>query len=260
MEIRLDGKAALVTGAGRGIGRAIALELAGSGADVAVNYHTSRAEAEQVCGEIKRMGRQTVSIGADVADADQVCTMVSKTAQAFNGRLDILVNNAGIYPIQKSVDLSDAEWDRVLNVNLRGAFITSREAAKEMIRRGAGGRIICIASGAGHAGRPGQTHYCASKAGLILLCKSLAIDFAPHGINVNSISVGFVEVDHYDSPDLEPVKRDILKRILLRRPGLPEDVAKMAVFLASNHADWITGADFRVDGGESAGRVPEADF
>jgi 3-oxoacyl-[acyl-carrier protein] reductase len=259
MEIRLDGKVALVTGAGRGIGKAIALELAKSGADVAVNYHIDRARAEEVCEKIRSMGRQSIAIQADVASASEVNGMVETVAQTYGGRLDILVSNAGIYPIKESAKMTEEEWDRVIDTNLKGAFHACRAAAKQMIGRGAGGRIIAIASGAGHSGRYGQAHYCASKAGLILLCKTLAIELAPHGINVNSISVGFVDVGQYDSPELQHVKKDILRRILLRRSGKPEDIAQTAVFLASDQASWITGADFRVDGGESAGRVPEPD-
>jgi NAD(P)-dependent dehydrogenase (short-subunit alcohol dehydrogenase family) len=257
MEIRLDGKIALVTGAGKGIGKAIALELAGAGADVAVNYLSDRRSAEEVCEKIRRMGRQSIPIQADVAESSQVNQMMETVARAYGGRLDILVSNAGIYPIKEAVKMTDEEWDRVIDTNLKGAFHVCRAAAKQMIQRGAGGRIIGIASGAGHAGRFGQTHYCASKAGLILLCKTLSIELAPYGINVNTISVGFIDVGQYDSPELGHVKKDILRRILLRRPGRPEDIAHTAAFLASDRASWITGSDFRVDGGEAAGRVPE---
>jgi NAD(P)-dependent dehydrogenase (short-subunit alcohol dehydrogenase family) len=126
-----------------------------------------------------------------------------------------------------------------------------------MVKAKVKGRIIGIASGAGHSGRHGHSHYCASKAGLILFCKALAIELAPYGINVNTVSVGFVDVGEFESPELKPIKEDILQRILLRRPGKPEDVANLVNFLVSEHAGWITGADFVVDGGESAGRIPE---
>ncbi len=259
MEIKLDGKAAIVTGASRGIGRAIALRLARSGADVAVNYHTSMAKAEEVCADIRKMGRQSIAIKANVASSSQVDMMVEKATQAFNGRLDILVCNAGIKGssyLKEVVQMTDEDWNRIIGTNLSGAFYASRAAANKMIERGVGGRIIGIASGAGHSGRLGEAAYCASKAGLILLCKTLSLELAPYNINVNSISVGFVEVKKFDTPELKRFKESILPRILLRRPGGPEDIANMAVFLASEEADWITGADFRVDGGESAGRVP----
>jgi 3-oxoacyl-[acyl-carrier protein] reductase len=257
MEIRLDGKVALVTGAAKGIGRAIALELAMAGAHVAVNYRTDRNGAEEVCEKIRGIGRQSMAVQADVADSSQVDRMVETVSRTYGGRLDILVSNAGIYPIKEAVEITDPEWDRVIDTNLTGAFHVCRAVAKQMIEGGAGGRIIGTASGAGHSGRYGQTHYSASKAGLILLCKSLSIELAPFGINVNTISVGFVDVGQFDAPALVHVKKDILRRILLRRPGRPEDIAHMAAFLASDQASWITGADFRVDGGEAAGRVPD---
>ncbi len=259
MEIKLDGKAAVVTGASRGIGRAIALGLAASGADVAVNFKASAAQAEEVCRLIQKMGRQSIAIQADVASSSQVDMMIERAAQAFDGRLDILVCNAGITGssvLKDVVNMTDEDWNRIISTNLSGAFYASRAAAKKIIERGVGGRIIGIASGAGHSGRPCQTAYCASKAGLILLCKTLSLELAPYGITVNSISVGFVEVKKFDSSDLSRFKESILPRILLRRPGRPEDIANMVVFLASEEANWITGADFRVDGGESAGRVP----
>ena len=257
MEIRLDGKVALVTGASRGIGKAIAFAMARSGADVAVNCYHNIEKAEEVSEEIRRMGQRSVTIQADVSNPDQANRMVGEVIQTFQGRLDILINNAGVYPLKEAIFMTDEEWSQVVDTNLKGAFYVSRTAAKKMIERGLGGRIIGIASGAGHSGRYGQAHYCASKAGLILLCKALAIELAPHAINVNSISAGFVDVGQYDSPELREIKKSILRRILLRRPGSPEDIANLAVFLASDLASWITGADFRVDGGESAGRVPE---
>jgi 3-oxoacyl-[acyl-carrier protein] reductase len=260
MEIKLEGKGAIVTGASRGIGRAIALRLARSGADVAVNYHVNKAKAEEVCAEIRKMGRQSLTIQADVSSSSQVDMMVEKVAEVFDGRIDILVCNAGIKGsslIKDVVKMTDEDWSRIIGTNLNGAFYASRAAAKKMIQKGAGGRIIGIASGAGHSGRLSEAAYCASKAGLMLLCKTLAIELAPYGINVNSISVGFVDVNGFGSPELKKFRESILPRILLRRAGRPEDIANMAAFLASEEAGWITGADFRVDGGESAGRVPE---
>jgi len=254
MEVKLDGKLALITGASRGIGRAIALRLGESGADVVVNYRTRRAEAEEVSERIREMGRQSIAIQADVSHADQVDVMVRQVVDTFDGSLDILVNNAGIIARKEVIHMTDEDWDRTLNTNLKGAFYVSRAVATKMIEKGKGGRIIGIASGAGHSGRPGLAHYCASKAGLILFCKALAIELAPHGINVNSVSVGFVDVGRYS--DLPDVHQDRLRRILLQRPGKPEDIASVVAFLASERASWITGTDFRVDGGESAGRVP----
>ena len=256
MEVKLEGKVALVTGAGRGIGRAIALRLGRSGSAVAVNYHRHQDQAEEVVRELKALGRQAMAFQADVSASSQVNEMVERVFEDFGGHLDILVNNAGIYNYTEVVNLIDSEWRRMLDVDLSGVFYMSRAVARMMIRKGAGGRIVGIASGAGHSGRLGQAHYCAAKAGHILLCKTLALELAPYNINVNSISVGFVDVGQFDDPDTKSIKEDILRRILLRRPGQPEDIANMVAFLASEKAGWITGADFRVDGGEAAGRVP----
>lgn len=259
MEIRLNGKVALVTGASKGIGRAIALRLGRSGADVAVNYHTDKAGAEQVSGEIRQMGRKSMAIRCDVSKGKQVDRMVEQVVKNFNGRIDILVNNAGIHSYKMVSQMSDEEWDFILNTNLRGPFYVSRAVATKMIEKGIAGRIIGIASGSGHSGRPGLAHYCASKGGLILFCKALAIELAPHNINVNSVSVGLVNVGQLEpnDPHLKRINEDILSRILLRRPGKPEDIANMVAFLASEQASWITGSDFVVDGGEAAGRVPK---
>lgn len=258
MEIKFNGKLALVTGASRGIGKVIALTLAKSGADVVVNYHTNKTGAEEVCEEIKRMGQRSIAIQADVANANEVDMMVGKVAESFGGRIDILVNNAAVHSVYKEVIfMTNEEWDAVLDTNLRGTFYVTRAVVKKMIEKNAGGCVINIASLAGHGGRHGNVHYCASKAGIILFSKALAIELAPRGIRVNSISLGFVDHGQLDGPDLIHIKKDILQRILLRRPGKPEDIANMVAFLASKQADWITGADFVIDGGESAGRVPE---
>lgn len=256
MEIKLDGKAALVTGSSKGIGRAIALRFAKSGADVAINYNTSGELAEAVCEEIRKMGRKSIAIKADVSDSNQVNQMFEMVAKYFDGRLDIAVCNAGTNIYKEFINFTDEERDLILDTNLKGAFNTARAAARKMIDRGVGGRIIGISSGAGHDGRSGQAAYCASKAGVRLLFKSIAIDLAPYNINVNSVSVGYVEVGKMNTPEKKLIKESILPRILLRRFGEPKDIANIVTYLVSDKANWITGADFRVDGGESAGRVP----
>jgi len=247
----LTGKVALVTGASRGIGRGIALCLAGQGADVAVNYHSSEEEAANVVGEIKRLGRKSIAIKADVSKADQVETMVKRVIQDF-GRLDILVNNAGVLNYKTLEQMTEADWDWVVNINLKGQFLCAKAAAPLMEKNG-WGRIIniaSIASGGVGIGYPALAHYCASKGGVVALTEGLAIELGPRGVTVNAIAPGSIETDMgKEVVEYEKVKEKLLLRLPVKRLGRPEDIGAAAVFLASEEASYITGSVIYVDGG-----------
>ena len=244
----LEGKTALVTGASRGIGRAIALELARQGADIAVNYARSAEAASQVVAEIEALGRRAVALSADVGDFTQAAALVKSTVSAL-GRLDILVNNAGITRDTLLLRMQEADWDEVLRVNLKGAFNTSKAAARLMARQRAG-RIINVSSISGLMGQVGQANYSASKAGLIGLSKSMAREFAGRGITVNVVAPGFITTDMTAAlPD--GLREQMLKLIPLGRFGAVEDVASTVAFLASDVAAYITGVVLPVDGGLS---------
>jgi 3-oxoacyl-[acyl-carrier protein] reductase len=246
--LTLEGKTALVTGASRGIGRAIALELARQGADVAVNYARNAEAATQVVAEIKALGRRAVALPADVGDFTQAATLVEATVNAL-GRLDILVNNAGITRDTLLLRMQEADWDEVLRVNLKGAFNTGKSAARLMARQRAG-RIINVSSISGLMGQVGQANYSASKAGLIGLTKSMARELAGRGITVNVVAPGFVATDMTAALP-EALHEQILRLIPLGRFGAVEDIASVVAFLASDAAAYITGAVLPVDGGLS---------
>lgn len=242
----LTGKTALVTGAGRGIGREIALALAREGADVAINYHGSEMAAKETAEEIEAMGRKTVLIRCDVADFGAAEEMVKKTAGEL-GRLDILVNNAGITRDNLLLRMSEEEYDAVLNTNLKGCFNAIRHAAKFMIKQRSG-RIINLSSVSGVMGNAGQANYCASKAGVIGLTKSAARELASRNITVNAIAPGFIETE-MTAVLSDSVKESILSQIPMRRLGSTKDVAEMAVFLASEKAGYLTGQVIQINGG-----------
>ncbi|MEA4963318.1 SDR family NAD(P)-dependent oxidoreductase [Lutispora sp.] len=257
IKIDLTNKVALVTGAAGGLGKQICTDLAQCGADVVVAVNNSIAEAGKIAEDIKQMGRKAVVVHGNIACSKAVKRMVKEALDYFGRPVDILVNNAGYYKEYGNItEVTDEIIDRTIDTNLKGAFYMCREVGKAMASSGIKGRIINISSGAGHSGRTNHAHYCASKGGLLMLTKAAALDLAPMGINVNSVSVGFVDVGRFDEGDLLAVKRDILPRILLRKPGKPSDISNMVCYLASDCAEWITGSDFRIDGGEAAGRVP----
>jgi 3-oxoacyl-[acyl-carrier protein] reductase len=246
--LTLEGKTALVTGASRGIGRAIALELARQGADVAVNYARSAEAATQVVAEIEALGRRAVALPADVGDFAQAAALVEATVNAL-GRLDILINNAGIVRDTLLLRMQEADWDEVLRVNLKGAFNTGKAAARLMARQRAG-RIINVSSISGLMGQVGQANYSASKAGLIGLTKSMARELAGRGITVNVVAPGFVSTDMTAALD-EALRGKMQTLIPLGRFGAVEDVACAVAFLASDAAAYITGVVLPVDGGLS---------
>lgn len=242
----VEGKVALVTGASRGIGRAIALELAQNGANVAVNYAGSEAKANEVVDEIKALGREAFAVQADVSDSEAVAAMVKATVEQF-GRLDILVNNAGITKDNLLMRMKDSEWDDVININLKGVFLTTKAVTRQMMKQRQG-RIINIASIVGVSGNPGQANYVAAKAGVIGLTKTAAKELSSRNITVNAIAPGFITTDMTDKLT-EEVKSEMLKQIPLARFGEPSDISNAVTFLASDKSSYITGQTIHIDGG-----------
>jgi 3-oxoacyl-[acyl-carrier protein] reductase len=242
----LQGKVALVTGASRGIGRAIALELARQGAKVAVNYAGSEAKANEVVEEIKKMGQEAVAIQADVSSAEAVERMVKTVLEQFSC-IDILVNNAGITRDNLLMRMKEEEWDQVINTNLKGVFHCIKAVTRPMMKQRYG-RIVNIASIVGISGNPGQANYVAAKAGVIGLTKTAARELASRNITVNAVAPGFITTDMTDSLSDE-LKAEMLKQIPLARFGEPEDIAKVVAFLVSDAASYMTGQTLHVDGG-----------
>jgi 3-oxoacyl-[acyl-carrier protein] reductase len=245
IDLNLAGKRALVTGGGRGIGKEIALRLANAGCDVAVS-DIDLATAEATAGEIKALGRASAALKADVSSAADVESMFSQFFAAFQ-TIDVLVNNAGITRDTLLLRMKEADWDLVLDVNLKSAFLCCREASRAMMKARTG-RIINIASVVGLMGNAGQANYAASKAGLIGLTKTLAREFASRSITVNAVAPGFITTAMTDKlSDAE--KQKLTANIPMQRLGMPLDVANAVLFLASSLADYITGQVVVVDGG-----------
>ena len=247
--MKLAGKVAIVTGAGRGIGRGIALELSRAGARVVINYFGSEQMAQELVAQIREAGQEAIAIRADVAKSVDVNHMVAETVRQF-GSLDILVNNTGITILKPFLEDTEEIWDRTIDTNLKGAFLCSLAAAKIMAEKNAG-KIINISSVNGHATIPGLTHYAASKGGIHMLTKAMALDLAPYQINVNCIGPGTIEVEKYfNDPNYDA---EIWGQgIPWGRVGYPEEIGKAVVFLASDDADYITGQVFYIDGGITA--------
>ena len=256
----LTGRLAMVTGAGGGIGSALCLDLAGLGADIVLTCQSSRSKCEELAKEIEAIGRKAFIVQGDISKPEDCIRMVEE-ACAWQGRpVELLVNNAGFfYDVVPLIDMSDAQVDKTIDINLKGTMYMSREVCKRLVDAGLPGRVVNITSGAAHSGRVNFSNYCASKAGVLGLTRAMALELAPKHINVNSVSVGYVEVGRWDGEDKAPVRNNILPRILLRRPGTPRDISRMVCFLVSECGDWITGSDFKIDGGESCGRVPFVD-
>lgn len=244
--MRFEGKVALVTGASRGIGRAIALALAAEGADVAVNYAGSEAAAKEVAAEIEAMGRKAFVIQADIAFTEASTAMVDAVVKEF-GRVDVLVNNAGITRDGLLMRMKEEDWDAVITTNLKGVFNCTKAAIKYMMKQKSG-NIVNISSIVGVMGNAGQANYCAAKAGVIGFTKATAKEVAARGIRVNAIAPGFIKTD-MTSVLSEKVVEAMLAGIPLNRLGETEDIAKAVLFLASSDANYITGQTLHVDGG-----------
>ena len=243
---RFEGKTAIVTGASRGIGREIALQLAQEGAKVAVNYSGSKDKADEVVQQIKDTGGEAFAIQADVSNSDSVKTMVDMTIETF-GSIDILVNNAGITKDNLLVRMKEDEWDDVININLKGVFLCTKGVSRQMMRQRAG-KIVNVASIVGVSGNAGQANYVAAKAGVIGFTKTTAQELAARNINVNAVAPGFITTDMTDALN-EDVKNQMLANIPLGKLGSPENVAKTVMFLLSEDAAYITGQTIHVDGG-----------
>lgn len=242
----LEGKVALVTGASRGIGRAVALRLAADGANVAVNYNSGSDEASALAMEIVSSGRQAVALQADVSDPAQADELIAATVEAF-GSLDILVNNAGITRDGLLMRLSEDDWDSVLDTNLKGAFLCTKAGIRPMLRQRSG-RIVNMSSVVATTGNVGQANYTAAKAGLIGFTKTVAREVATRGITVNAVAPGFIETQMVEAIS-EDLRQQIVERIPLGYFGTPSDVAALVAFLSSDDARYITGQVLGIDGG-----------
>jgi 3-oxoacyl-[acyl-carrier protein] reductase len=244
--MNLIGKTALVTGSARGLGKAIALKLASLGANIVLNDIASSESLDETAEEFRKAGLKVAVTRGDVRCQDDVKTMISTAVETF-GSLDILVNNAGITRDKPMAMMSEEDWDSVLDINLKGAFLCTKLATKQMIKQRYG-RIVNIASVAGRYGNKGQANYSASKAGLIGLTKSTAKEFAPRGITCNAVAPGVIQSKMTDVlPD--EVKQKYLENIPLGRFGAPEDVANVVAFFASDDSAYVTGQVIDIDGG-----------
>ena len=242
----LNDSVAIVTGSGRGIGRAIALELAAAGAKVVINYAGRSDKAEETVELIRKAGGESLAVQADVSQAEDVDRLIQTTLDHF-GKINILVNNAGITRDSLLLRMKEADWDAVLATNLKGVFLCTKAVSKGMLKQRSG-VIVNISSVVGLSGNAGQANYAAAKAGVVGFSKSIAKEFAPRGIRVNVVAPGYIITDMTETLP-EGVQSEILRAIPLGRLGKPEDVAKMVRFLVSPEASYITGQTFSVDGG-----------
>ncbi|HKL79126.1 MAG TPA: 3-oxoacyl-[acyl-carrier-protein] reductase [Mobilitalea sp.] len=242
----LKGKIAVVTGASKGIGRAIALQFAEHGAKVVVNYRSSIAQVEELLLAIRNIGSEAIAVQADVSQEEEAKSLIEAAVNEY-GRIDIFVNNAGITSDNLLMRMSEEEFDKVININLKGTFFCLKHVAKVMLKQKSG-KIINISSVVGITGNVGQTNYAASKAGVIGMTKTVARELGSRGITVNAIAPGFIETDMTDSlPD--KVRELSLSNIPLRRYGTVDEVAGVVSFLASDAANYITGQVIQIDGG-----------
>lgn len=253
VEIDLSGQTALITGAATGLGEATARALGSAGASIALN-DISQERVDAACARLSSQGIACRGFAADVRQQDAVAAMMGAVSTQLGGP-DIVVANAGIYPNTPFLDLTEDEWDRVLDTNLKGVFLTCQAAARAMIAAQKPGRIVTLSSGAANSAIWGWAHYCASKAGVAMLTKAMALELGGHGIRVNAVLPGYIDVLEGGSELDEGYKAAARGANPLGRAGRPDDIARAVLMLVSPLADFVTGATLSVDGGSSAGRI-----
>ncbi len=249
--MKLKDKNAIVTGAGSGIGRAIALKFAEHGANIAIVYGHNDINAQQTAEMVEAFDRKALVIKADVRDAKGISQMTDSVVQEW-GRIDCLVNNAGVAKESSFLEMSEEDWDEVLDVNLKGPFLCTQAVARQMKKIGKGGKVINIGSDLGTGIAHGASNYCVSKMGLIQLTRAAALELAPFGIRVNIVSPGVIATgmgEPDDTPEYQQFLKHIIPEVPLGRMGEGEEVANLVLFLASDETEYITGSEFGVDGG-----------
>jgi len=246
------GKIVLVTGAQQGIGRAMAIEFAAAGADIVVNWLDDQEAAEYVANRVRSCGRRAILVKADVAQIEQVQSMVSAAQEAL-GPIDVLVNNAGVFPRVPFLEMTESDWDYVLDVNLKGSYFFAQSVAKAMVSGGRSGVIINLTSGAAFRSSPRGVHYVASKGGVLSMTRAMALELAPYRIRVNAIAPGLTDTAQPRYGSSEAELADMARAIPLGRMAHPEDIARAAVFLASDNAGFVTGQTLHVNGGSYLG-------